>query len=253
MKANLAKFLFLMVAVTACGKGKKGATTPKGGAGMSSLAVDPTLCETGGKNVVTYDLDRDNRPDVWRLYKSDEEGGTKVEWLTCKQVDFDHDGRKDWVVGFNRKGSRMFEKVDMDYDGKFDLSSTFDPKTGVVAEIERDKDFDGKFDYKELYRTDGTIDSVRQDKNGDGKPDRWEQYREGVLVAILYDDNFDEKVDRREEVPGSRPKVEMPTPEAPVEADIPKDQKKVSPTPEEAKPPEEGAKPPTKSPSKSKK
>jgi hypothetical protein len=35
--------------------------------------------------------------------------------------------------------------------------------------------------------------------------------RTGVLIAILYDDNYDGKVDRREEVPGARPKVEMPT------------------------------------------
>ena len=227
--AKLAKPLLLLLitfTVAACGGGKKGGTTPKdGGGGMSGLAVDPSLCDTGGKNVVTYDLDRDNRPDVWRLYKQDEEGGTKVEWLTCKQVDFDHDGRKDWVVGFNRKGARMFEKVDMDYDGKFDMSAIFDVKTGIVAEVDRDRDFDGKYDLKELYRSDGTLDSVRHDKNGDGEPDQWEQYKDGVLIAILYDDNFDKKVDRREEVPGSRPKVEMPTPEAPVEADIPKDEK----------------------------
>jgi hypothetical protein len=32
--------------------------------------VDPTLCETAGKNVITYDLNRDNMPDVWRLYQA---------------------------------------------------------------------------------------------------------------------------------------------------------------------------------------
>jgi hypothetical protein len=39
----------------------------------------------------------------------------------------------------------------------------------------------------------------------------WEQYKDGVLLAILYDDDFDGKVDRREEIPGARPKVDMPT------------------------------------------
>jgi hypothetical protein len=203
-----------VIFLVACGggKGEKDGTTPKGN--MSMPTVDPTLCDTSGKNVVTYDLNKDNRPDVWRLYKAEEEGGTKIEWLTCKQVDFDHDGRKDWVVGFNRKSTRLVEKVDMDYDGKFDLSAVFDPKTGVVAEVERDRDFDGKYDLKEIYKTDGTLDSVRHDKNSDGQPDEWEQYRDGQLIAILYDDNYDGKVDRREEVPGARPKVEMPTPEA---------------------------------------
>jgi hypothetical protein len=68
---------------------------------------------------------------VAAVSSTEDEGDTKVETMTCKQVDFDHDGRKDWVVGFNRKGARLFEKVDMDYDDKFDLSAVFDPKTGV--------------------------------------------------------------------------------------------------------------------------
>ena len=31
-----------------------------------------------------------------------------------------------------------------------------------------------------------------------GQPDVWEQYKDGALIAILYDDDFDGKVDRRE-------------------------------------------------------
>lgn len=208
--AGLAASLGLGVA--GCKKDKPADTTPTDGTTTQGLpAVDPTLCETAGKNIITYDLNRDGMPDVWRLYRTEDEGDTKVETMTCKQVDFDHDGRKDWVVGFGRKGARLFEKVDMDYDGKFDLSAVYDPKTGVVAEIERDSDFDGKYDLKELYDTTGKLTSVRIDRDGNGEPDEWEQYKEGALVAILYDDNYDGKVDRREEVPGSRPKVEMPT------------------------------------------
>ena len=173
--------------------------------------VDPTLCDTNGKNVVTYDLNHDGKPDVWRLYKTEDDGGTKVEYLTCKQVDFDHDGRKDWVVAYNRKGNTLFEKADFDYDGKWDMSAIYDTKTGVKVEVERDTDFDGKFDVKEIYDSAGQLSSVRRDRNGDGQPDLWEQYKDGVLIAILYDDDFDGKVDRREEIPGARPKIEMPT------------------------------------------
>jgi len=172
--------------------------------------VDPTLCDTNGKTVVTYDLNHDNKPDVWRLYRTEDEGGTKVEFLTCKQVDFDHDGRKDWVVAYNRKGLPLYEKADFDYDGKWDVSKTYDPKTGVIAEIERDTDFDGKFDVKEVYDSAGQLSSVRRDRNGDGQPDLWEQYKDGQLLAILYDDDYDGKVDRKDETPGAHPKVEMP-------------------------------------------
>lgn len=191
-------------------KGKGKATTPQE-ASLASTKVDPTLCDTNGKNVVTYDLNKDNRPDVWRLYKVEDDGGTKVEYLTCKQVDFDHDGRKDWVVAYNRKGNPIYERADFDYDGKWDMSAIYDPKTNTLSEVERDTDFDGKFDVVEIYDSAGILTSVRRDRNGDGQPDLWEHYKDNVLLAILYDDDFDGKVDRREEIPGARPKVEMPT------------------------------------------
>jgi hypothetical protein len=207
----------------ACGGKNKNDTASPDGSTSSVPKVDPTLCDTGGKNVVTFDLNKDGRPDVWRLYKSEEEGGTRVDILTCKQVDFDHDNRKDWVVGYNRKGGVLFEKADLDYDGRFDMSATYDPKSGKVVEVERDSDFDGTYDLKELYDSAGAISSVRRDRNGDQSPDVWEHYKDGALIAILYDDDSDSKVDRREEVPGSRPKVEMPTPGTggPAEAPIP--------------------------------
>lgn len=201
----------LALALTACGGKKDANTTPSNSADAGVAKVDPTLCDTNGKNVVTYDLNKDNRPDVWRLYKSQDEGGTLVEFMTCKQVDFDHDGRKDWVVAYNRKGTPLFERADFDYDGKWDMFAVYDTKGGQLAEVERDTDFDGKFDVKEVYDTGGQLTSVRRDRNSDGQPDLWEQYKDTILLAILYDDDFDGKVDRREEIPGARPKIEMPT------------------------------------------
>lgn len=204
--------LCCVAALAGCGDKKKAATTPKDTTIDAAVPkVDPTLCETEGKNIITADLNKDGRPDVWRMLRTEDEGGTKVEFMTCKQVDFDHDGRKDWVVGYNRKGAVTFERADFDYDGKFDMSAVYDTKTSTVAEVERDSDFDGKFDLKETYDTGGQLVSVKRDRNGDGAPDMWEQYKDGLLLAILYDDDFDNKVDRREEVPGARPKVEMPT------------------------------------------
>ena len=139
--AKLWKLVAIGVLVAGC-KGKKADTAPKNTATMEIAKVDPTLCETAGKNVVTSDLDHDNRPDVWRLYRTEDEGGTKIEFMTCKQVDFNHDGKKDWVVAYNRKGNPVFEKTDYNYDGAFDMSAVYDQKTGHYAEIERDDDRD---------------------------------------------------------------------------------------------------------------
>ncbi len=212
--SRLSLLLVALALVAGCNKNKKKDTVGnKGGDTSTEVSkVDPTLCETSGKNVMSYDLNRDSRPDVWKMYKVDDQGGTKVEVLTCKQVDFDHDGRKDWVVGYTPKGTPAFEKADFDYDGRFDMASVYDPKTGKRMEVERDTDFDGKYDIKELYDRFETLTSVRRDRNADGNPDYWEQYKDGALVAILYDDDYDNKVDRREEVPGSRPKFVAPEP-----------------------------------------
>lgn len=227
MQMTKCKHLVVLSLALAAGCSKKAAkTTPSDTADAGVPKVDPTLCDTNGKNVVTYDLNKDNKPDVWRLYKTEDEGGTKVEFMTCKQVDFDHDGRKDWVVAYNRKGVVLYEKADIDFDGKWDISTVYDTKIGQRAEVERDTDFDGKFDVKEIYDSSGNLTSVRRDRNNDGQPDLWEQYKDGVLLAILYDDDYDGKVDRRDEIPGARPKVEMPTqldPTANGTLDSPKD------------------------------
>src|SRR5688500_5533351 len=75
-----------LLAVAAC-KGKKQDTTPQNSSDGPSK-VDAKLCEESGKRVVTFDLNKDGKTDVWRLYAG--------QTLTCKQDDFDHDGRKDW-------------------------------------------------------------------------------------------------------------------------------------------------------------
>jgi hypothetical protein len=208
--AKLSKLVAIAVLLAAC-KGKKQDTTPKNTQSLEIPKVDPTLCETAGKNVQTSDVNHDSRPDVWRLYRTEDEGGTKIEFLTCKQVDNNQDGKKDWVTAYNRKGNPIFEKIDFDFDGTFNMSAVYDQKTGHYAEIERDDDRDGRYEKKEIFDSAGVLTSVRRDRNGDNQPDEWLQYKEMVLIAILYDDDYDGRVDRREEIPGATPKVEMPT------------------------------------------
>lgn len=183
----------------ACGGKNKGAEDPKDPGDGQTAKVDPTLCEVEGKRVAAFDLNRDSRPDLWKLYQIIQEGETELEILSCKQVDFDHDGRKDYVVAYNRKGGTTFEKLDFDFDGRFDALRVFDEKSGRLVEVQRDSDFDGRYDLLEVYDEGEVITSIKQDRNADGAPDLWEQYVEGKLVAILYDDDYDNKVDRREE------------------------------------------------------
>lgn len=206
------------VLVVACGgKSKKEPTTVAGIDDSDEIAVprvDPSLCDTQGKKVLTYDLNGDDRPDVWKLYATVEEGGTMLEVMTCKQADLDHDGNKDYVVTYSRTGEILAEEFDFTFEGSFDAREHYDKKTGRIYLIERDSDHDKKPDVWEKYDPRGQLESVRRDRNGDGAPDYWEQYKDGALVAILYDDDFDNRVDRKDEtaVPGEEPSEEAEAP-----------------------------------------
>ncbi len=203
----------LAITFGGCNKNKKGGSTEKlmkSDPEVKVPKVDPTLCDTKGKKTVTSDLNHDQKPDVWRLYKNVKEGQTTLEVLSCRQVDFNFDGKKDYAVAYTKKGATAFEKFDFDFDGRFDAFYQFDKKTGKVFEIQRESGFDGRYDIQEIYDDKGTLTSVKHDRNADGEPDMWEQYVEGDLVAILYDDDFDNKVDRREEIKVKKPKKPSP-------------------------------------------
>lgn len=190
----------LLASLTAVGllaacNGKKAATTPSN-KGDTGAKIDASLCDTKEKRVVAFDLNKDGKEDVWKLYAGDV--------FTCKQVDFDHDGRKDWVEAYNPSGQRLYQKADFDYDGKFDMVAILDPGSGETVEAERDTDFDGNFDVREVY-SGGQLSAVRRDRNGDARPDMWENYSDGQVSSITYDDDFDGKVDRRDDNPSAPP------------------------------------------------
>lgn len=200
---------------TGCGGAGKGGGSTEGIAGSNQKnipKVDPELCDTSGKQVQTFDLNQDNTPDVWKLYATVEEDGTKVDVLTCKQVDYDHDGKKDYVAIYNRTGEMVAEEFDFTFDGRFDAREHYEKKGGKVYMVERDLDHNKSPDTWEKYDVDGSLESVERDRNGDGKPDLWEQYQRGILLAILYDDDYDRKVDRKE---SGRPTSSIPRAAAP--------------------------------------
>ena len=218
--------LAAVAVIVACGgksKGPNEAGTTDGTMGQSSLdvpKVDPKLCSTKGKTVQTFDLNQDNKPDVWKLFAQVDKDGTRVNVLTCKQVDYDHDGGMDYVATYQESGELIAEEFDFTFDGKFDAREHYDNKAGKVAVIERDTDHNKKPDLWEKYNTAGQLESIQRDRNADGKPDVWEQYSGDQLVTILYDEDFDSRVDRREDAQAPQsitPAPELERDEAPVD------------------------------------
>lgn len=202
------------IGLAACGGKSKGANGPERLddtlGGLVVPKVDTSLCDTTGKRVATYDLDRDNRPDVWKIFATVKERGVETEVMTCKQVDFDRDGVKDYVVTYRETGQMTSEEADLTFDGRFDSRHHFDKDGDTLYLIERDTDHDKKPDVWEKYGDDARLESVRRDTNADGKPDVWEQYVNGELMAILYDDDHDHRVDRKEQVKLAKPPIAPP-------------------------------------------
>jgi hypothetical protein len=249
--------VFGVVLAAACGGKQTGGTTQAikgsgdGGSGDLQIPkVDEALCDAKGKDVQQFDLNRDNKPDIWKLYKSQDEKGTTVQIMTCEQVDLDHDGKKDYVVRYDDSGAILSEEYDFDFDGKFDARFHYDKKSGSKYLVERSSGFSGKPDSWEKYTLAGKLDSIRRDRNADGKPDLWEQYREGVLEKILYDDDYDGKVDRQEESKRAEAAPGTPAPSAPPEPTpegaAPAPDSPTAPTTQPAEKPKAKTKPPSK-------
>lgn len=163
---------------------------------MSSAASEQTgRSEVDGLPSKTYDINGDNKPDIWEYYKKVEKDGKQVDVTVRKEFDLNHDGKVDMVKVFNEKGEVIKEMIDFDFDGRFDTTNFYeksqlvrqemdlnwDGKPDIVKYFEKGKitrkeistKIDGKMDYFEYYDDKGSIDRIGIDKNGDGEVDQW--------------------------------------------------------------------------------
>ena len=159
---------------------------------------DRSRCDDKGKQVATADTNSDGKPDIVKLFTSLEQGGQKVQQLTCRQVDLNHDGKMDIIYSYGPGGMLMTEDFDLDFDGKFDERVYY--QEGKKVRMERDMDGDGKPDYVEFYEG-GKLVRIERDSNGDGKPEEWQYYENGRLDRIGMDTTGAGRADKWERNP----------------------------------------------------
>lgn len=170
--------------------------------GQQPPVTGETASTAGGQTVKRYDLNHDNKPDVWAYFgplQDPDHPGQVHQGLVRKEWDFNFDGKVDIKRFFNFKGERVKDEMDLDFDGKFDVTSyfrankkirqeydfNFDGKPdfwkyfekGVVVRTERDRDFNGRVDVWEYFK-DGKVDRIGKDEDGDGQIDKWVQQEE---------------------------------------------------------------------------
>ena len=185
----------LMTASACSGKKPQAKTlSDEGGDGLISVKLEESKCRSDNKTVVLADTNRDEKPDVWKLYLKPE--GTSDDArgpLVCKQVDLNKDGRVDLVTHFDSEGDIEAENADMDFDGRFDILAHY--KNGSIVREDQDTNYDGQADVSKFYEGKN-LARVEIDRDQDGVVDTWEYYEGGKLDRIGYDTTGSGKVDR---------------------------------------------------------
>jgi len=161
-----------------------------GSAAGAPLGVQP------GEKVKEYDLNRDNKPDVWAYYASMEDPanpGQTRENLARKEWDFNFDGKVDIRRHFNFRGETVKDELDLDFDGRFDVTTFF--QGGVKVRQEYDLNFDSRPDVWKFFEKN-QLARVERDRDNNGRVDRWEYYADAKLDRVGLDEDGDGQVDR---------------------------------------------------------
>lgn len=156
-------------------------------ANLKALRVDELRCAVKGQRADQQDLNQDGRADLVSLYGSD---GTT---LSCRQADFNFDGRIDAWFHYDDKGGLAREQFDLDYDGRIDIGRTFND--GKLVLDEQDTNRDGFVDAWRRYDK-GRLLRIETDRDGDGRADMFAYYVAGRVDRIGYDVNGDGRVDQ---------------------------------------------------------
>jgi hypothetical protein len=163
--ASLMAIALGITAAAGCGQ-------PEQAAGAE--AVVPTYnAETGRLERISYDRDKDGKPDAW-LYLD----GTKA---TRAELDENNDGNIDrWEH----------------YRADAPTSSDGAVPRGELLKAEQSTQLDGKVNRFETYEH-GRLVRVEEDTTGDGRLDKWETWKDGSLAEVALDTKGTGKADRR--------------------------------------------------------
>lgn len=186
-----------------CGHDKDGVKKDADAPGTQRLSENIRQQKRGDEKVTEYDLNHDNKPDVWD-YTVTVKGpdGKDVERLTRKELDVNWDGKVDIAKFYDAKEQVEREMLDLDFDGRVDQVNFYEK--GVIVRKERDLDYNGKTDLWTFYEK-GKLVRKEKDVNGDGKVDYWEYWEGDHVDRIGEDLDGDGNVDRWTKNPNSEP------------------------------------------------
>ena len=186
----MSRFLLSCFALLVCAC----SAAPDPNAVPMSERLDTTESTQDGLRVVRFDVNRDQRPNIWKYYK-DVPGpdGRMLEIMVRKELDLNADGHVDVIRHYDEQGKVTKEELDLSFDRRIDVINYFED--GVLVRAEMDLNFDGVPDLFRYYRQ-GKLVRLERDTNFNGQIDYWEYYEEGRLDRVGYDISGDGQIDR---------------------------------------------------------
>ena len=187
-----AALVLMTVSVAGC-KGRGGSdgtgdgTTPEEEEVLTSME-DRVRCESQAPVTHGIDVNNDGRAAI----QHPTAGGRMV----CIEIDMNFDGRVDITRFFEADGTTVLrEEHDYDFDGRLDEIAYY--AGGVIRRKELDTTFDHRVDTW-MWCEAGFVSRAQRDRHNRGRADVWETYAEGMLSEAHYDDNNDGRVEKWE-------------------------------------------------------
>jgi hypothetical protein len=115
------------------------------------------------------DLNFDGKIDKKNFYNPDT--GT----LEKTELNWDFDDNVDMINFYDADGKIEAQKIDRDFDGRFDVLKRY--KIGLLYSRQIDSDSDGKMDLWEYFTKKGKVYRIGKDLDGDGKPEYFEDLK----------------------------------------------------------------------------
>ena len=144
------------------------------------------VCE--GDDEKLEDVNGDGRANLRHVYRDGKEA--------CAEIDMNLDGRIDVTRLFDDNGQMVMEQHDFDFDGRLDQQVFYE--AGAMIRKEVDTNFDKLVDTW-IWCDGSFVKHLERDRKHTGFVDTWEDYVSGNLVAIRYDANNDGKPERWEQ------------------------------------------------------
>lgn len=188
------------LAILACGAPKQEQKL-SGKLEMEKLAENVTQERQGNERVLRYDVNHDQKPDVWEhVITVKNADGKDVDRIVRKELDLNADGKPDIIRYYDDKEQIDHEALDEDFDGKVDVIQYFEK--GIIVRKERDFDADGK-PHEWLFFEKGHLVRKEKDVKHTGKVDYWEYWENDQIDRIGEDLDGDGRVDRWTKNPNS--------------------------------------------------